>query len=389
MPLQSAVGYSENLEDSYAAGLEMAQTILNCLKLQKNSVGILFCNIHFEFAKLLQGISEELPIPVVGCTTAGEVNSRGFFEESASLIVLTADDISFGLGIADHLSVDAEKAVRHACENALQTIGNESVKLVVTFPDTTLKTSADSVLKLVDKIFGGNLPIVGGVPGDNFSFQRSYQFYNNQVFIDSIPILLLAGNVDPIVVTRSGWVPTGKKARVTKVSGNLLFDIDDRPALEYLQKYIPTENDPEILGSYPLAVHMDTREGWVIRSPHSYDKERQCIVYQGDIPQNATIQLAYGTRDDILHGVEEAVATLSERLVDRKPACILLFSCGGRKLMLGLDTKKEIDLIRRELPADIPINGFYSYGELAPVDEKTIHINTNKFHNCTLVLCAL
>ncbi len=389
MPLQSAVGYSENLEDSYAAGLEMARTVLSHLTLQKNAVGLLFCNVHFEFTELLQGIGQELPIPLVGCTTAAEVNSQGFFEESASLIVLTADDVSFGLGIADKLSVDAEKAVRYACDSALQMIGNEPVKLVVTFPDTTLKISADGVLKLVDEIFGGKLPIVGGVPGDNFTFTQAYQFYNSQVFTDSIPILLLAGNVDPIVVTRSGWVPTGRKARVTKACGNLLFDIDDKPALEYLQKYIPTENDPEILGSYPLAVHMDTGEGWVIRSPHSYNHERQCIVYQGDIPQNAIVQLAYGTREDILHGVAEATTALCEHLAGRKPDCILLFSCGGRKLMLGLDTKKEIELIRRALHADIPINGFYSYGELAPLDDKFSDVTTNQFHNCTLVLCAL
>ena len=49
MAIQSAVGYSEDIEESYKAGIEIGEMILEKTDLQKNSVGILFCNIEFDF----------------------------------------------------------------------------------------------------------------------------------------------------------------------------------------------------------------------------------------------------------------------------------------------------------------------------------------------------
>ena len=41
MPIQSAVGHSDNLEDSYEAGLESCDRILQKVDLQTHSIGIL------------------------------------------------------------------------------------------------------------------------------------------------------------------------------------------------------------------------------------------------------------------------------------------------------------------------------------------------------------
>ena len=56
--------------------------------------------------------------------------------------------------------------------------------------------------------------------------------------------------------------------------------------------------------------------------------------------------------------------------------------------MLGLDTKKELELVVNKLPASCAVNGFYSAGEIGPIDSSLEHLKKNKFHNTTLVLCA-
>ena len=88
MPIQSAVGHSDNLEDSYEAGLEICDRILQKVDLQTHSIGILFCNINFDFAELLRAIADRLDIPIIGCTTAAEANDDGYFEKSAPLMVI-------------------------------------------------------------------------------------------------------------------------------------------------------------------------------------------------------------------------------------------------------------------------------------------------------------
>ena len=125
MSIKSATGYSENIDESYEAGLEIGDMILEKIALQANSVGILFCHIDFDFAELLRGIREKLDIPIFGCTTSGEANNDGYFEESASLMVITSDALKLGFGIGENLSKDPEAAVHAACTSAQAMLGED------------------------------------------------------------------------------------------------------------------------------------------------------------------------------------------------------------------------------------------------------------------------
>jgi len=223
MAIQSAVGYSDYLDEPYEAGLEIGDMVLKKIDLQANSIGILFCHIDFDFAELLKGIKEKLNIPIIGCTTATEVNNEGYFEESASLIVITADDIKIGLGIGQELSQNPEEAVHTAYESARAMLDDDEAKLALTFPDTALSaSSAEHVLHLLEHEIGKGVPIAGGLPGDDLRFKQTYQFCNDAVCSDSIPLLLLSGNIKPLIITRSGWIPLGKKVKATKVEGHVL-----------------------------------------------------------------------------------------------------------------------------------------------------------------------
>jgi hypothetical protein len=393
MSIQSVTAYSENIDEAYAAGLEIGDMVLEKIELKAHSVGLLFCHIDFDFAKLLKGIREKLDIPIIGCTTSGEANDQGFFEESASLMVITADDVKFGLGIGQDLSKDPEKAVQSAYASAKAMLGEDAPKLALTFPDTTLTLSAEHVLHLLERETGKDVPVVGGLPGDNYQLKKTFQFCNEAVCSDSIPLLLLAGNIEPLVITRSGWIPMGRKVKATKVKGNVLYGIDGEPAIEYLKKYIPCVDDPDIMASYPIAIldellGAEVNKYFVVRSSFRYNKEDGSVIYDGDIPENASLQLARGSREDILAGAEEAITTLRKTAADRELHALLCFSCAGRRLMLGLETRKEMEIVLHELPNVCAVNGFYTYGEIGPIDSSLEHLKRNRFHNTTPVLCA-
>jgi hypothetical protein len=50
-----------------------------------------------------------------------------------------------------------------------------------------------------------------------------------------------------------------------------------------------------------------------------------------------------------------------------KAELALLISCVGRKLVLKERIEEEVEAVRAVVGSDVPIAGFYSYGELAPV----------------------
>ncbi|MGI9524265.1 MAG: FIST C-terminal domain-containing protein, partial [Hyphomicrobiaceae bacterium] len=58
------------------------------------------------------------------------------------------------------------------------------------------------------------------------------------------------------------------------------------------------------------------------------------------------------------------------------------FSCSGRKLLLGTQTGEEYKILRSELGLDIPVVGFYGYGEIGPGFEDAAKC---QFHNETFV----
>ncbi|MGA0708977.1 MAG: FIST signal transduction protein [Steroidobacteraceae bacterium] len=260
MSIQSAVGHSDYVAEPFEAGQEIAQMVLSKLSLKAHSVGILFCNIDFNFQELIKGIKSEFDVPIIGCTTASEGNNDCNFEDAASLIVITSDDTRIGTGMGTDLSKDASEAVNQATRQAMAGLNGEKPRLALTFPDITMKPiSANLMLAQLVSILGPDVPIAGGLPGDSLRFKTPFQFHDGQVLTDAFPIVLFSGAIDPTIITRSGWIPVGEPARVSKAIGNVVHEIDGRPAVEYLKRYIPESlDDPQMLAIYPLAILDDS-----------------------------------------------------------------------------------------------------------------------------------
>ena len=72
---------------------------------------------------------------------------------------------------------------------------------------------------------------------------------------------------------------------------------------------------------------------------------------------------------------------LSQKNCNFYPSFALAFSCAFRKDVLGTRTEEEIRILRENLPLQIPVSGFYSYGEIAPL----VKGQESFFHGATLV----
>ena len=129
--------------------------------------------------------------------------------------------------------------------------------------------------------------------------------------------------------------------------------------------------------------------GYRARDRAAISHENGAVIYQRVIPENATIQLTRGSREDILADVQDAITTIKEKAANRELQTLLCFSCVGRRMLLGLDTKKELEIVVDKLPASCAVNGFYGAGEIGPIDSSVEQLKPSRFHNTTLVLCAL
>ncbi|WP_414576118.1 FIST signal transduction protein [Anabaena sp. CCY 9402-a] len=349
--------------------------------------GILFAAIDFDHALILKEINQVFPgIDLIGCTTDGEISSiLGFQQDSLTLMLFCSDTVEIragvGYGVKENPLTAAHQAVHQATENC-----KTSAKLCIPLPASYLvdgsTTNGGLILEGLKLALGSQTPILGGTAGDQFRFQTTYQFFRNEVLTDALPILIFSGDILLSYGTGCGWKPIGRKSIVTKAQGTVLYEIDGVSALEFYQRYL---GDRHPTAENPLAVYEGDSDRYYMRVPNTCDLQTGSINFLGDVPEQAIVQMTDFNRDEILHSVKTSLQTALERYPGTEPDAILLFSCCCRRWLLGTKAKEEYQFVKTELAKAIPICGFYTYGEFAPLEAQ----GSTYYHQETFVTLLL
>lgn len=395
--LSASVGQSNN-EDSFKAGQEAASEAVG--KHGKTpEVLIVFGSPRFDHSQLLAGVASAAgDIPMAGGTTAGEISTSGFSTESVAIMALSSDTLDFVTGIGQGMSQDEK-----ACGAALiDDIGNKaSLKEVLSlliFPDG-MGGDGIKVIEGLHSVMGAGFEIVGGYLGDGEDFGSTYQYYNGKVYTDAIPGLLVCGKESfrTGIGVRSGFESIGNRFWCTESEGNVVKKFDDEAALDLYKEFLGEERSERLPGvclEYPFGlidekVSIGGKEYFQLRCGLAVDHEKRTITLAASIPEGGAITLTTASRGDIINGAEMAAEQAKESLEGATPQAILMFSCVGRKLVLGRRTQEEVAAVKKVLGEDVPLIGFYTYGEIGPIDKMEAQLSVTKFHNETVVLWVL
>ena len=371
------VGHSNDPDSAEA----VAEIIDQCSKSLAGIIpqaGILLAAFDFDHSFVLQEIYARFPnLELIGGTTDGEISSiLDFQQDSLTLMLFCSDEIEFCAGVGTQASQDSLAAAKAAIEQATDK-SKQKIGLCVTLPDG-LTSSGVTIIKALKQELGSNLPIVGGLTADGGNYQKTYQFYNQEVLTDSIPILLFGGNLLLSCGVNSGWNPIGKKSIITKAEKNIIYQIDSQPALDFYQYYLG-ELSPSI--EYPLAVFEPDSNNFYMRAPISHDVERGSITFFGDLPQGAIVQITEGNCEGILKSSELSMQQALNDYPGTQPDAALFFSCTARRQILSTRAEEEYQSVKKHLNTALPSCGFYTYGEIAPLEK----YGSTLFHNETFI----
>lgn len=120
---------------------------------------------------------------------------------------------------------------------------------------------------------------------DDYTFDKTYQFFQGEVLSDSIPVLLFSGKLLFSHGVACGWTPISQRSRVTKVDGNVVYEIDGQRALDFYQHYLGEERFASNYAIYALAVFEDQNH-FYLRAPNGYDQQSGSVKFL-DIPEQA------------------------------------------------------------------------------------------------------
>ncbi len=381
MTFFAVVAHSEDI-DTEGALDDLLQQCQGKLDGRVPDAGILFAAIDMEHELVLKGIDDAWPgIELIGCTTDGEISSQlGFREDSASLVLFGSDSIKITAGLGRNLGKDIMAACGEAVDSA-KAKSDLPTTLCITLPES-MTASGQQIVEALVRNLDPDVPVLGGTAGDQWQLKSTHQFCGREVSSDSVPVLLFSGPLIYSIGVESGWKPVGEPGLVTKSDGNILGEIDGRPAIDFYRRFLGDDVTPS--PECPLAILDEQGEVECLRAPFGVvDEKLGNISYGGDVREGAMVQITSADRGAILDGCTASVRkAFADYPHGKTPQAALIFSCAARKLMLGTRTEEEIGIVESVIGAEVPVCGFYGYGEIGPRDIKD---KTSKYHNETFV----
>ena len=376
--LKLAVGHSDD-PDSLAAVAEVLAQVRSQLSSRSPSAGVLFAAIDFEHEQILQKINEAFPgIELVGGTTEGEMSSElGFEQDSLTLMVFCSKAITISAGVGRNVSEDAIAAATAAVQQA-KAQHSETIQFCLSFPES-LTISNEIILESLERTLGKKVPVFGGLTAGQHPSHQTYQFCKTEVLSNAVPVLLFSGPIQFSHGVANGWHPIGKAGQVTKATDNVVYEINNQPALSFYHHYLgalpPTSE-------YPLALLDTESDRHYMRAPSGlYDENIGSITFFGSVPESSVVQITEASHDDILSASLESVQQALAGYPGNSPEAALFFSCVGRRQLLGSRTKEEHQLAQQHLGGSLPSCGFYTNGEISPLQDE----GASRIHNETFV----
>ena len=116
-------------------------------------------------------------------------------------------------------------------------VGADAVGLLV-FPDAWTANVDQFLAGLGDLPSDRFLPIWGAATPDDAMVQ-SYQYCDDEVVSDGVAYALLLGEAKASWAIGMSYIPIAGERTVTRSQGNVIYEIDGKPALEVLQEYPP------------------------------------------------------------------------------------------------------------------------------------------------------
>ncbi len=380
---QVGVGFS-NKKDSKEAANNACQMAISSLDKKKADFLILFTTDQYNQNDIIKGIKECAPdIPLSGCCGAGVIVNSTLSQNGIGIMAIQSTTLHFKNGILENISSNPFQKGSRIFKELTNNSGEEKVLFMM--PDG-LTCNIPELLDGVYESIGAEYKYAGGGSGDNLKFVKTFQFFNNKVFQDSMAYTLIESSKSIGVGIKHGWAPTGDPVLVTKVKGNTIYEIDGSPALDVYKKHLGNivneKNFSDYAASHPFGI-VETEGEYTIRDPIDCSESDGSITCIAEVPENTIVKIMKGDKESLIASAKESALNAKEQIKGNKPSFIIVFNCVSRLLYLDDKAAKEIDTIREVFGKEIPLIGVFSFGEIG---SKLGGVPI--FHNKTVVVSA-
>lgn len=324
---------------------------------------------------------------ICGCSTAGQILNGKLIDSSLLVTVIKFDKSQ----LAFH-SIDIEKpsdSFNKGMSLAKKFINTPDLNNILAFSEG-LNINGSQLIDGFNTVIEEKILISGGLAGDDDRFKRTWVINKHKIASENcIAAIAIYGEaINSRSAYKGGWDMIGIDRQVTKSKDNILYELDNKPALDIYKEYLGeySENLPSSGLLFPLAL-IDNYDQSLnkVRTILAVNHRENSITFAGDIPTGSMVRLMHANFDRLIDGAGDAANHLIENTQINELECLCIaISCVGRKLILGQRVEEEIEAVQNCIPKQCTQIGFYSYGELSPLANGTCDL-----HNQTMTLTLL
>ena len=317
---------------------------------------------------------------VVGCTCAGIIGKDGPNESLRSLGIMAIK------GPKEEFAVSAvESLVGMQQEQIFETIASAAVKLQTELPGINFLFAHPSVgaggyatIPAIESVFGGNLPIVGGVSSDNMKFVSDFQFIGENIIEKGC---VMIGFADPTLELVSqgnhGTEVIGNPFVITDAGDFQIYALDKLPPWKKWNESLGLTGDSwEAVLLSPLASELPEEQHEEYGSPYimigAMPSSDGAILYNTRNVQTGTkLWLTRRNERNVNEGVDWMMVKILESIDGRRPVAVFQADCVARGRYFANRVIKDELVNRLQYPLhrgdELPWLGMYGAGELTPI----------------------
>jgi hypothetical protein len=397
MTTKAGVGTSHH-HNPNVAGREAAEQALEEAGINRPDFVFMFASIGYDQHSLVRAVREATGgAPLTGCSAEGTINGDEADESNFSVVVtaISSDELLWTNGLAKGLSGDSRTVGQRVAKDLMPHLSADTIGLFV-FPDGLNLTLYNFFAGLEDNLPSQRfLPMWGGGAGNNFSVETStYQYCDDEVITDGVSYTLLSGKAQTSWAISHGLIPIGGERIVTRSKGNVIYEIDGKPAVEVLKEYLPeqalVEDRDWMHYAVSLALCFEAPsymkdEEYVVRGVPGIRMADGSITVQTEVPEGTGLWFSSRDKEKMTTGLDRMANQIKDQLGGEKPKLVFQFECMTRgKTMLREQEKLQIlKQFRQSVSPEAPWAGFYTIGEIGPVEE---HNNQHLFTSVVIAL---
>ena len=387
MKWATAVSRKTSFED---AMLECAGSVRESLGSGPVTLALVFVTPHF--AEFYEGLHETLmgslgPGTLLGCSGGGVIGGGEEVEQAPAVTLVAArlPDVTVRPFHLDGPLPDLD-GPPDAWEGLLGVKQAENPQFVLLADPFSVDPEA--LLSGLDYAFPA-LAKIGGLASGANSPGLNALFMDSKVHSSGLVGVALTGNVVVDTVVAQGCRPIGGLMQVTRSEGNLLYELDERPAFSALEDLFEgmDERDRALaVRSLFLGVVMDEfleepKAGdFLIRNLGGIDPKSGVVAVGERLQEGMRVRFHLRDAETSAEDLHAVLGGYEDTLPNKDVVSgALLFSCLGRGEYLYKKPNFDTGIFKQHL-GEVPVGGFFCNGEIGPVGGTTfLHGYTSSF----------